>query len=498
MKTLKLLSMMLMAVGISCMISCSKSDSSDDNGDSGGGGSTTKSGLYVCLNPTDPTFITMSNGKNAEAVISGSKTAKGLPNKVEQMIVKNADETEYTQMFLNDDQLLKEVIAPNGVVMQFEWVSKTKAAVTLIDPNTNEQLNTVVDFNNASKAPAINTNAPKRSGKTTMTLEPTSYEEAALDESTENILHRASGNTGDIYVEQCDYPATNVEVLVAVYNWTEVNGYGSKGKWKCNIPAKNVGKGHYQFTVPSDEYEHTNFASFAGKINDIINDICSYNNYTLPGSGAKQALCVAISAAVTAAGVGLSAPVAAGFLKACLATSTSIDTICGLVNGNIENIPEGDWPTLADKFIDMLEEEEFKWNRLYLQPFVNAIPKCKYGDAQVLIDGQQFKSTTISMGGSPTIAAFALNPPAPAHGVSYIATAVMGCLPAGTKVTMSIVGTDGYTNSETSTVPEDGTQSYTAKLKVPGAATGVKDVCTVTVTLPDGNTLEKKASLVFQ
>lgn len=491
MKTLKYFSMMLMAIGISGLMACSSSDS-DDNG--GGGNQKSSPGIYACLNPTDPTFITMANSKGEEAVISGSKTSTGLPNKVEQIVVKNAGETEYTQMYLNNDQLLEKVIAPNGVQMQFDWVSKTKAAVTLIDPNTGEQLNTVIDFaNQSAAAPSINTNAPMRSGKATMTLEPTRYEEPASDG---HMLHRASGNTGDIYVEECDYPQPNVEVLVGVYGWTEVNGYGNKGKWKCNILCKNVGKGHYQFTVPSDQYEHTNIAGFAGKINDIINEICSYNSYTLPGSGAKQYLCVAIGAAITAAGVGISAPVAAGFVAACTATTTSIDTVCGLVNGNLDTPPGA--PTLVDQLLEILKEEEFKWNRLYLQPFVNAIPKCKYGDAQVLVDGEAFKSTTISLGGSPTIAAFALNPPAPAHGVSYTATAVMGCLPVGTKVTMSIVGTDNYTNSETTTVPEDGTKSYTAKLYVPGAATGVKDVCTVTVTLPDGSILEKKASLVFQ
>lgn len=493
MKTLKFFSMMLMAAGISGLIACSSSDS-DDNGGGGGGNQPGTPGIYACLNPTDPTFITMANKKGEEAVISGSKTSNGMPNKVEQIVVKNAGESEYTQMYLNNDQLLEKVIAPNGVQMQFEWVSKTKAAVTLVDPNTGEQLNTVVDFaNQDAAAPSIDTNAPMRRGKTTMTLEPTRYEESA---PAGHMLHRASGNTGDIYVEECDYPATNQDVYVQVNGWTEVNGYGNIGKWKCNIPCKNVGKGHYQFTVPSDQYDHTDFTGFAGKINDIINEICSYNAYTLPGSGAKQYLCVAISAAITAAGVGVSAPVAAGFLAACTATTTSIDTVCGLVNGNLDTPPGA--PTLVDQLLAIMKEEEFKWNRLYLRPFVQTWSKTYYGDAQVLVDGEQFKSTSISLGGTPTIAAFALNPPAPAHGVSYTATAVMGCLPVGTKVTMSIVGTDGYTDSNTTTVPEDGTKSYTAKLNVPGAATGVKDVCTVTVILPDGSRLEKKASLVFQ
>jgi hypothetical protein len=498
-KYFRLLTMLVCALCIGVYFACSSGSDDKDGGNgggnnNGGGGSSqqTSGGIFACLNPTDPTFITMTNAKGEEAVLSGTKTSAGMPNKLEQIVVKNADETEYTQMYLNDDQLLKQVIAPNGVQMLFEWISKTKAAVTLIDPNTNEQLNTVVDFENPSSAPAPNMNALMRRGKSSMTIEPTRIEEVS---SEGTIMHRA-GNTGDIYVEECDYAQANVEVLVEVYAWTEVNGFGNKGKWKCNIKCKNVGKGHYEFTVPSEEYEHTDFTGFAGKINDIINEICDKNSYLLPGSGFKEAVCIAVSGAIAAAGLGISAPVAAGFLKACTALSISVDTMCGLVNGNLD-IPAG-MPSLATQLIEIMKEEEFKWNRLYMRPFVNAIPKCKYGDAQVLIDGQTFKTTTINMGGSPTIAAFSLNPSAPGHGVSYTATAVMGCLPEGSKVTMSIVGTDGYTDTQTSTVPADGTKSYTAKLHVPGAATGVKDICTVNVTLPDGNMLEKKASLVFQ
>ena len=48
---------------------------------------------------------------------------------------------------------------------------------------------------------------------------------------------------------------------------------------------------------------------------------------------------------------------------------------------------------------------------------------------------------------------------------------------------MSIVGTDGYTNSNTVTVSS--TQSDAAyTLNVPGGAAGVHDVVTVTIALP--------------
>ena len=63
---------------------------------------------------------------------------------------------------------------------------------------------------------------------------------------------------------------------------------------------------------------------------------------------------------------------------------------------------------------------------------------------------------------------------------------------------MEIVGTDGYSDSKTITIGASETMQYKATLKVPGAESGVKDVCTVTAVTPDGETVTKKASLVFK
>jgi len=500
-------SIIMMIACVAFTASCSKS--SDDGGGSNGGDNDTGNdnvptahGIYACLNPTDPTFITMSDAEGQQAVISGTKTSTGLPDKVQQILVKTKDETEYCQIYFNENEQYEQVIAPNGVQMLFEWVSKTKAALTLVDPNTNEQLNTVIDFESPSSASAEGRNAITRSGKTSMTLEPTRDMDYVPTMQVTRGTQRAGGVTGDIYVEECDYPANSKEVLVAVYSWTEVNGYSSVGEWRCNLLCTPVGKGHYQFTIPSSEWKHTNFSGFAERICGIINNICYVNGFTYPSSGLKETICVAIASAATTLGLGISAPVVAGFTKACLSMAASLDALCAIVNANYDfGVPPEmgkEVSTVADKMVEILKEEEFKWNRIYAVPFVNAIPKCIYGNPQVLIDGQQFKSSTITLGSSPTIAAFALNPPAPSHGVGYTATAVMGCLPAGSKVVMSIVGTDGYEDQETSTVPDDATQSYVAKLHVPGASTGVKDVCTVSVTLPNGSTLVKEAWLVFQ
>lgn len=498
MKTLKFISLMLMAAGISGLIACSSSDS--DGGSSGGGGGTSSEpGMYVSLNPSNPMLLKMANSKGEEAILLGTKTSSG-PSKVEQMLVKNSGETEFTQFFYNDSKQIEKIIAPNGVVMQFEWLSKTKTALTMIEPNTNEQLNTVVDFENNEyeySAPNINYDANKRSGEATMTLEPLKDQEITPVQGMELTRASSFSFTGDIYVEACGAPSDG-DVYVDVWDWIEVNDFGNKGNYRDRFKCVRAEKGHYQFTIPSNYYNKIDVHQYADKINKIISEICFYNSFTAPGSGAKELLCTAVGAIITFKGIGLSAPVAGAFTKACLTATISLDTMCTLVSGNLPDYTAGA-PSVTDRLLEILKEEQENWVRLFVQPWVDALPSAKKGNSQVIKDGGKWTPTTISFGGSPSINSFTLNPPAPSHGVSYKAIANLFCLPEGTKVVMNIVGTDGYSNSQTSTVSaKDAGGTFTATLTVPGAASGVKDVCTVTVTTPSGETITKKASLVFQ
>lgn len=102
----------------------------------------------------------------------------------------------------------------------------------------------------------------------------------------------------------------------------------------------------------------------------------------------------------------------------------------------------------------------------------------------------------ISLGGSINIASFKFIPSTPSAGVNYVAVAGLRCLPEDTFIQMSIIGTDGYTDSVYYTIPSD-QQNYTTELHVSGAEEGVRDECNITITLPDGITLTKDALLVF-
>jgi hypothetical protein len=106
------------------------------------------------------------------------------------------------------------------------------------------------------------------------------------------------------------------------------------------------------------------------------------------------------------------------------------------------------------------------------------------------------KSLSIDLGGKASIDNFYLSPSNPGERVDYVAIADVYCIRAGSSVTISIVGTDGYTASDTKDFPS-GVLNQRCTLPVPGAEAGVRDVCTITVNNPDGTNVTKTASLVF-
>lgn len=452
---------------------------------------------YANLNPAEPIVLDVSDERGRSVVLMGKKSATGHAELMEQMIITMPDEENPTEVFFNEDEMVKEIIAPSGVRFQFEWMSETKAALTLIDPNTNEQLNTVIDLlNPAPEMQVQNTTNTKsvpavtREAETTLTVEPS----VVKMENESSLLTRSSGGVvGNLYLVQCGVPQ-DAQCWVNVYEPAQPNY--DLGKFRGRFWCTRVSEGHYQFTLPSNYHEHHDLADYCDNLNDFIGVICDLNAFTSPNSGYKQVMCYYISSAL-ATGI-VSAPAAALFAAACVTISTALDAGCSLLNGYLEDLPEGT-PTLLDGLCGVVREMDYSWDTpLILVPMVNALPSNIRGSWQYWDAGTSLKDMTIKWGGKPIVKSFKLIPSAPAEGVSYTAVAELSCLPPSTQIIMDIIGTDGYTDKETYAIGIDSNISYTAKLNVPGAASGVKDVCTVTIITPSGETVTKKASLVFQ
>lgn len=101
---------------------------------------------YANLNPDEPIIVDISNDKGESIVLMGTKTQTGHADKLQQMVITIPEEENPTEVFFDENEQVSDMIAPNGVRFKFDWISKDKVALTLVDPNTNEQLNTLIDL----------------------------------------------------------------------------------------------------------------------------------------------------------------------------------------------------------------------------------------------------------------------------------------------------------------------------------------------------------------
>ena len=461
-----------------------------------GGDNTPKNKVLVNTDPTDYTIANIFTPDGDSIYIYGDKNEDGLPVMMRDIIITPHDGEGSTEIMFDDKNNPSKVIAPNGVIMLFDWIDDKSAALTLLDPNEEEQLNTVINFvQENTETKAVSTRSAqdivKRTGKSSLTVTPliTTYN---VPNSMVTRADAATEKRGRLSLIQCNVPV-NSSCWVDAYSYSGMphSGLGTHvGRLKCD----NIGEGQYEYILPSGiEGIHHNLAEHCGLIMTILTGICQTSN--MLGPAYKNAICLQISASIAAGGISIG--VALGFEAACTALNYSLEIFChtGLMQGlgyEVGAVNGG------DGLCNVIEAMNLQWDdELMFAPTVNALPSNIIGTVKKW-DGvsSTLPSLEVTWGGNPTITQFVLEPSAPLHGQPYEATADLYCLPAGTIITLSIVGTDGYSNANVFVVGDE--VNYRASLHVPGAASGVKDVCTVKLDLPDGSVKSKKASLVFQ
>lgn len=447
----------------------------------------------VNLDPTDFSIATIFSPEGDSIYVYGDKDETGNPIQMRNVVIYPHDGDGGTEILFDETGNPEKVVAPNGVVMLFDWVDAKKAALTLIDPNTEEQLNTLIDFeqgtpqNSPSKTRSIDSFS-ERVGKTTMKVEPIAKSKSLMIAMTRTA--NSNGQIGNLSIRQCNV-ATDAECWVDAYSYSGMphSGLGTHvGRLKC----VKKGQGEYKYILPVGiEGQHHDLSEHCSFIMNVLTGICSVSN-TL-GPAYKEAICTQITAAL-ATGV-VSVPVALGFEAACTALNVSLEIFCHTTP--MQAAMYGDAYSGGDAFCDLIKEMHLEWDDpLLLVPTVNALPSYITGIPQQWDGYSSLPDLEVSWGGQAQISQFVLEPAAPAHGQSYVATADLYCLAAGSIITLSIVGTDGYSDAKVFVVGDE--INYRATLNVPGAESGVKDVCTIKLELPDGSVKTKKASLVFQ
>lgn len=431
--------------------------------------------IGVDVNIDNPLIMGLANASGDTIYIYGEKDNDGYPASLSETVFYMSDGKVCDIIFNND--LPTYIETPDGFKYFFEWTSETMAAVTIYNPLTGGQINTYVDLDkmNSSSLNVENVNKryTKRDGEIKMSLLPMPAVDIHKCLSLLSTEITSSTMPVKLMLKNC-------ETLVDGTCFIDVYEKGNNGKFITKCSGKRISKGVYEMQIPKsiftgeDYKKYINAGTGCEKIVNAINAFCDVKSWL-----DIILWCLAIQTSGISSGV-----------------DVFIDLICQLASD-------------ASKYdvcnSQMIKDfKEWKQHNIIsnslqakLVPYVLSMPNNIYGYPKDVKLGEPIEDMEITWGGTPNINSFTLSPSLPLHGQSYVAKAELYCIPSGSTVYMNIKGTDGYYNEKTIKISST-SYNYTATLNVPGAATGVKDVCNIIVTTSDGKKYSKTASLIFQ
>lgn len=426
----------------------------------------------IYTNVADPLLAEAKTPDGTILDFYGTKDAKRQSENLKQIILINKTDTLY---YLYDSlHKISKIISAKGASFTFNWLNDTKAALTISVPDQHFQVNTEYDFGIQTNLTPFVSHFNKRKIKP-LKLE---YSEKSQSNIINNQLTASSSTF--VLVQQCDLPSSGDVYVDVVGNVTE--------KYFGRFPGYEVQQGVYEVSLPTDNQPTIDFHESCASVADALEVACPLTE--LPG---YASFCSYLTSIIVVGSEGTTAAAAGQIFALCEASAAGFETICKTVGAS---------PTPgAPSFADQICASDF-FNRTFtetvsLRPLVIAVLHDVHGLWENAPANGPFPNLAVDLGGETTIRTLTLNPPSPAQGQDYVATADVFCLQAGSIVKFSIVGTDGYTDSIITTIT-DTQKDGTFNLNVPGAETGVKDVDTIEITLPDGTTITQQASLVFQ
>lgn len=420
----------------------------------------------IVLNADDPKVVTLTKNNGEVLHFYGKKDEAGAVEYFTQMEYISTDGQISLMEFYENGQI-KSFTAPNDVTIDFEWVNNEEAAIKVYNPEDNSYI--ITNWNIHEFPSAARRFAPQkqiqRTGNLFMTqipdIFPLAYASAKAQENREY----------DVWVKKCDSP-TNAKVYIKI-----VDGQNHNNVITNIYNYQYVTQGWYSFHIPDWTFPTTMpNKELIDKIDLRLNIILS----AISECAGNGSLLLAINSALLMSGIGTVPAAVTMGLEAFIVIGSNV----------LGNIDEVGW--FFQKFNPEWYYHE-EYTNIFVIPYVNGKAYPEEGYHVNYDDGDW--GSTVNLEGNPEIRSFDLSPAYPSAGQGYRASVFYRCIPKGSKIVMGIVGTDGYHNETTQTAAAE---SGSANLDVPGAATGVHDVCTVTIYDTNGNPIAStQASLTF-
>lgn len=430
-----------------------------------------KSSVYFTphINPGDPLLFTLRNEMGYFIEYYGEKDAEGFATKV-NLIRVTAGSGDVTVIVLDGSNRPVRIFADNGTVFEIVWQSSTQILLTAVSPNGSIQVNLSIDL-----ATSTTTQESLISSELTESLDIVSSTDARNGVPTQLKVTELPLEASSVSMNSTSQSLINVTHCgSAVDNALAEMLVVPEDSSPFTLSAQFVGNGVYSVSIPTQSSEIGEQAQeICESIAGPLGDVCTALSLIPPS--ADVLICSSIGAAIDTI---LFPPSGEGVLimAACESSFTAARAYCATGGAS----PGPGAPSLADFICDNIDDiiDNFAVGEVYLKPtaIIPGVGSASAPGVFVQATGP-YPSFEVEAGGEIQIVSLTTNPIDPLPYQSYVATAQIRCVPPQTLVTMSIIGTDGYQDSQSTIV--EGNVSTT--LWVPGAYEGVVDTVTVQV-----------------
>ncbi|MFD2916702.1 hypothetical protein [Psychroserpens luteus] len=440
MKTFKTLSFFVFAL---LVISCSKEDGINKN--------ELEIKKYVSLNPANPLLLKLERSDNITISYYGEKDELGRALNCNLIGVQTPDSETPVYTQIDDSGRPAKVFASDGSSIKFNYEDINDPRISVTTSLGENRLSFPLNsFQEDTKSSIQQGNT--RVNKKIKLL------------NTKEIERRTTANCDisnlKISLEKCGDPFNNATIMLLAKGVDAPN-------YQAQYIATSDGNGNYCLIVDQPQPSAIQLSEICSSVESALSPICTGLDFfnTIPGS--QVTLCATISSVFTA----VSLPVFVG----CESLINALNLYCGTLGAS----GDGGLSVLGA----ICESEALEENIPSTFTFKPAI----YIDGDNYIIGQEtgdfptsgpFNDINITLPSVTKINDFYTNPSDPSPGQDYIVNAVINCIEAVSNATIIVVGTDGYTDSITVSLPQG---NSTISLSVPGADGGIKDFLSISV-----------------
>ncbi|NIM11951.1 MAG: hypothetical protein GTO45_07535 [Candidatus Aminicenantes bacterium] len=428
----------------------------------------------IFTNPGTSILLKATRDDGLEVEFYGEKDEQGLPTKLTSAAVKEPGDSHPTHVLFDNDGRIDKVFTSNGTTFQFEWFSDTELRITATSPNGELIVSIPYDLNSGSTSSAINSEIYTGSKREINLLPRNNVPIAIKSGNWEDIGYINTNSnsyckTATIELTKCAEPISDaIDVGLRFYPTYPRERYR----------ARHVGDGIYEVCIPADVSPITiDVGEVCQTTSIVIGAMCTFSKPLVPQI---PLICATIGVIIDAISPAPPVLETAAITAACASLSYVFVALCK----TIWKSPPGGGTTFADMLCN-----EFQGVEIELTDGVYSIIPFAYITGTGYIEGNKtnikfpysglLPKFSIDAPGELKISGFHTEPSDPAPYQGYVAKAKILCpSKEGTTVSISVVGTDYYSDSNTITMNKSGWIS----ISVPGSYEGVSDTITVSIS----------------